>query len=128
MSLAAASTQLIRYVEDRRADLREKPPRMSWYQYLQSDPYAKKMLERVVEEACEFLTDKQAVAENAGHLGFVKNAIPFTDRRGFEYVGRDHEVSLACADEKMFEWVRGCVTIDVHLSDKYTAGIRVLFG
>ncbi len=128
MSLAAASTQLIRYVEDRRADLREKPPRMSWYQYLQSDPYAKKMLERIVEEACEAMTDKSTVVENAGQLALVKNNIPFTDRRGVDYIGHDHEVTVTPSDEKMFEWVRGCVCIDVNLSDKYTAGIRVLFG
>lgn len=128
MSLAAACTQLIRYVEDRRADLREKPARMSWYQYLQSDMYAKKMLERIVEEACESMTDKDAVASNQGQLASVKNNIPFTDRRGVDTVGRDHNVQVVCADEKMYDWVRGCVSIDVNLSGNYTAGVRVLFG
>ena len=128
MSLAAACEQLVRYVEDRRGELREKPARMSWYQYLQSDLYAKKMLERVVEEACEYMPNESAVAQEAGSVLTLHNRVPFIDRQGRQLHAADHEIKIMAADEKMYEWVRGCIALDVRLSSNYTAGIRVLFG
>lgn len=128
MSLAAACEQLVRYVEDRRGELREKPARMSWYQYLQSDLYAKKMLERIVEEACVYMPDSSAVNREAGNVLYLHNRVPFTDRQGRQGSAADHEVKIMEADEKMYDWVRGCIALDVRLSGNYTAGIRVLFG
>lgn len=128
MSLAAACEQLVRYVEDRRGELRDKPARMSWYQYLQSDLYAKKMLERIVEEACEFMPTEGAVKREAGSVLSLANRVPFIDRQGRQHHSADHEIKIMAADEKMYDWVRGCIALDVRLSGNYTAGIRVLFG
>lgn len=124
MSLEESCERLVRYMEDFRDDFRSKPPRVSWYHYLSEDMHAKKMIQEIVARASHLMPTSEDVKYQAG------NSLVLDNRTNNEPDARHHRVTIGEPDQQSaaHKWVKGIVLIDVAMSSRYTAGIRIMFG
>lgn len=124
MSLEESCERLVRYVEDFRDEFRSKPPRVSWYHYLSEDMHAKKMIQEIVAGAVSLMPTVEDVAYQAGNSMTLKNLASKADD------ARPHRVTITGPDQQAVahKWVKGVILIDVAMSARYTAGIRIMFG